>query len=67
MDIFQIAQAVKSRRHTLNIDQSTLSALAGIGINTLVSIEKGTGNPQIKTLLALLDTLGLQLTITLKD
>ncbi len=67
MDIDQIAQVIKSRRKSLNIDQPTLSALAGVGINTLVSIERGTGNPQIKTLMAVLDTLGLQLNISLKD
>lgn len=67
MDITQIAQVIKLRRKMLNLDQPTLSALAGVGINTLVSIERGTGNPQIKTLLSILDTLGLQLTISLKD
>ena len=67
MDITQIAQVIKLRRKVLNIDQLTLSALAGVGINTLVSIERATGNPQIKTLLTVLDTLGLQLNISLKD
>ena len=67
MDITQIAQVIKLRRKVLNIDQLTLSSLAGVGINTLVSIERGTGNPQIKTLLTVLDTLGLQLNISLKD
>jgi DNA-binding phage protein len=38
-----------------------------VGINTLVAIERGEGNPKLKTLLSILDTLGLQMTIELKS
>ena len=51
----------------MQVNQLTLSELAGVGINTLVAIERGTGNPQLATLLAVLDTLGLQMKIELKD
>lgn len=67
MDKQQIGQTIKSRRKELSIDQLTLAELAGVGINTLVAIERGTGNPKADTLLNILDTLGLQLKITLKD
>jgi DNA-binding phage protein len=40
--------------------------LAGVGINTLVAIERGEGNPQLATLLTILDTLGLQLDLHIK-
>ena len=40
--------------------------LAGVGLNTLVAIERGEGNPQLSTLLSILDTLGLQMNIKLK-
>ncbi len=67
MDNKIIGEAIKERRKSLNINQPTLSALAGVGLNTLVAIERGTGNPKIETLLAVLDTLGLKIKIELKD
>lgn len=67
MDRTQIGIAIKQRRKSLNITQPTLAALAGVGLNTLVAVERGEGNPKIDTLVAILDTLGQQFTITLKD
>jgi y4mF family transcriptional regulator len=63
----EIGSTIKKRRQELKVNQLTLSELAGVGINTLVAIERGTGNPKLETLLSVLDTLGLQLNITLKD
>ncbi|MCC8071878.1 MAG: helix-turn-helix domain-containing protein [Bacteroidales bacterium] len=67
MNYKEIGIQIKERRKFLNITQPTLAALAGVGLNTLVAIERGNGNPKIETLLALLDTLGLKFDITLKD
>lgn len=67
MNAREIGEAIKSRRQFLGINQFELSELAGIGINTLVAIERGQGNPKIETLLAVIDTLGLQLEIRLKQ
>lgn len=66
MDKKQIGIQIKTRRRELNIDQSTLAALAGVGINTLVAIERGNGNPRLDTIISVADTLGLQLIPTLK-
>ena len=52
---------------SLKVNQFELAELAGVGINTLVAIERGEGNPKLETLLAILDTLGLQIDIRLKD
>lgn len=57
---------IKKRRNELQITQQMLANLAGIGINTLVAIERGTGNPSLKTVQAVLDTLGLELKCQLK-
>lgn len=67
MNSKEIGSIIKKRRQELKVNQLTLSELAGVGINTLVAIERGTGNPKLETLLSVLDTLGLQLNITLKD
>ena len=62
----EIGIIIKKRRQSLKVNQQELSDLAGIGINTLVAIERGQGNPKLETLLTVLDTLGLQLDINLK-
>ena len=66
MDAKEIGTIIKERRKHLGVNQQTLSDLAGIGLNTLVAIERGDGNPQLCTLLTILDTLGLQMDINLK-
>lgn len=63
----EIGNLIKERRQNLKVKQLELSELAGVGINTLVAIERGQGNPKLETLLSILDTLGLQVDIKLKD
>ena len=62
----EIGKAIKDRRKKLGVNQQTLADLAGVAVNTVVAIERGEGNPQLATLLAILDTLGLQLDINTK-
>ena len=57
---------IRERRKHLGVNQQTLSDLAGVGLNTLVTIERGEGNPQLSTLLTILDTIGLQMSTKLK-
>lgn len=67
MGVSKIGNTIRERRKSLNVTQPTLAALAGIGLNTLVAIERGNGNPKLHTLLSILETLGLQIEICLKD
>lgn len=67
MEYRHIGEKIKERRKSLNITQPILAALAGVGLNTLVAIERGNGNAKIQTILSILDTLGLKIDITLKD
>ena len=62
----EIGTIIRERRKHLGINQQTLADLAGVGINTLVAIERGEGNPQLTTLLTILETLGLQMDIHVK-
>ncbi len=55
------------RRKHLGITQRTLADLAGVAVNTVVALERGDGNTQMKTMLAVIDTLGLQVDINLKQ
>lgn len=65
MNSKEIGKTIKARRQALGVTQQTLADLADVGINTLVAIERGQGNPKLETLLTVLDTLGLQLDIHL--
>ncbi len=67
MDYQKIGETIRDRRKSLNVTQPTLASLAGVGLNTLVAIERGNGNPKIQTILAVLSTLGLKIEVTLKD
>ena len=57
----EIGQTIRSRRLQLGINQQTLADLAEVGINTVVAIERGTGNPSIATLQKIIAVLGLEL------
>ncbi len=67
MDKKELGEIIKKRRKALNIDQQTLALLARVGLNTVVAVERGDGNPRYSTLSAILDVLGLQFKVTLKD
>ena len=62
-----LGMQIKARRLALKIKQQDLADLAVVSINTIVAIERGTGNPRIDTLLSVCDVLGLQLVTKLKD
>lgn len=63
----EIGIAIRNRRKKLGINQQTLADLASVAVNTVVAIERGDGNPQLSTLLTLLDTIGLQADINIKQ
>ena len=63
MNLKEIGRTIKERRIVLGVNQRTVSELSGVAVNTLVAIERGDGNPQIITLMDILDTIGLQFDI----
>lgn len=67
MNLDEIGKTIKSRRQILRITQQELADLAEVNINTIVAIERGTGNPKIATMLAIYNVLGLQMIVKLKD
>ena len=67
MEYNTIGEIIKERRKSLNITQPVLASLAGVGLNTLVAIERGNGNAKLKTIMAILDTLGLKIDVIFKD
>lgn len=59
----EIGTAIRARRLKEHVTLEELAALTGIGINTLSRLERGVGNTQLKVLLKVLDTLGLEVSI----
>ncbi len=63
MDLGEIGKRVRERRKELGVNQSTLAALAGVGINALGRLERGTGNPRFDVLYSVVKTLGLDIVL----
>lgn len=59
----KVGQIIKARRKELGVTQQEVANLASVGINSLVAIERGNGNPSLKTLLRILDVLGLEINL----
>lgn len=62
-----ISTILKERRATLNISQLELSEMAGVSLATIKELERGLGNPSLKTLERIAVVLGLELTLTRKQ
>ncbi len=52
---------------SLRVDQRTLSEISGIAVHTLSNIEAGKGNPTVATLERVLDALGMELRVQIKE
>lgn len=59
----EIGAAIRARRIKEQVTLEEMAALTGIGINTLSRLERGVGNTQLKVLLKVLETLGLELSV----
>ena len=62
-----IGEQIRLRRKELMITQPDLADIAGISINTLYKIERGQANPTIEVLGKILDVLGLEITLGVKQ
>ncbi|MDR0972407.1 MAG: helix-turn-helix domain-containing protein [Prevotellaceae bacterium] len=62
-----IGEQIRLRRKELMITQPDLADIAGISVNTLYKIERGQANPTIGMLGRILDVLGLEITVGVKQ
>jgi transcriptional regulator with XRE-family HTH domain len=60
----QIGKDIRARRRLLKITQGDLSEISGVSLRTIKALEKATGNPTVKILFRVLETLGLKLVTT---
>ena len=58
---------IRKRRILIGIDQTDLSEISGVAVHTLSNIEAGKGNPTVATLHRILDALGMELRIQVKE
>lgn len=61
MNLSEIGAQIKSRRKFLKLSQQELADLAEVNINTIVSIERGAGNPLYQTINHVAEVLGLEI------
>jgi transcriptional regulator with XRE-family HTH domain len=67
MNTEDIGTLIRKRRNSLGIDQRALSEISGIAVHTLSNIEAGNGNPTVATLDRVLDALGMELSVQVKQ
>ena len=58
---------IKERRALLGISQQDLSDYSGIGISTVKDLERGVGNPTVHTLQKILDVLGMEMVLQVRQ
>lgn len=62
-----ICKAIKDRRTLLGISQQDLSDFSGVGISTIKDLERGVGNPSLRTLIKILDVVGLEIILQIRQ
>jgi transcriptional regulator with XRE-family HTH domain len=62
-----IGTVIKERRALLRISQQDLSDYSGVGISTVKDLERGVGNPSLQTLQKILDVLGMEMVLQVKQ
>lgn len=66
MHLIDLVKLIKERRETLKLSQEDLAGISGVGLRTLKQMESNKGNPTLKTILKLLDVLGMELVLGIK-
>lgn len=67
MHFLGLAKMVKNRRKMLDVNQEMLAELSGVSLRSLKQFETGKGTPTLKTIAKIVDSLGLELTLKVKD
>ena len=61
-----LGQTIRTRRKFLKITQEELADIAGVGVNTLIKMERNEGNPTLSVIEKVLDVLGMELNATVR-
>ena len=66
MNLPEIAKIIRNRRDSLDLRQEDLAEMSGVATKTIHSVEAGTSNPSLETLMKLADILGLEIVVQVK-
>lgn len=61
-----IKEILKNRRSFLQISQEDLAEISEVSLATIKNIERGQGNPSLKTIEKICEVLGLELSLHVK-
>ncbi len=61
-----LGNKIKERRKILKVRQEDLAEISDVALRTIVTIERGEGNPSLETLLKIADVLGMELQLNVK-
>jgi transcriptional regulator with XRE-family HTH domain len=67
MELKEIGLLIQKRRKFLNLKQSDLAELSNTNMRTIHLVEQGTGNPSFETLKGILEVLGFEVQIKIKQ
>ena len=67
MDKSKVAKLVKKRRKELGLNQERLSKLSGVSVRKISDIETASGDTSVGTLHKVLDIMGMEITIQVKE
>lgn len=67
MNIQAISDAIIKRRKTLSVSQKELADLAGVSLHSIINLESGRGNPTLQLLLTVMEVLGMEVQLAVKD
>lgn len=62
-----LSDVIKERRGKLHLSQADLAEMAGVSLATVKDIERGKGNPSIRTVEKLLEVLGLEMVFHIRQ
>ena len=67
MNIQAISNAIVKRRKMLSVSQKELADLAGVSLHSIINLESGRGNPTLQLLLTVMEVLGMEVQLAVKD
>jgi transcriptional regulator with XRE-family HTH domain len=62
-----LKEDIKERRRVLNITQIDLAEMSGVSLATVKDIERGVGNPSMKTVIRILEVLGMEMDFHIRN
>lgn len=62
-----LSDVIKERRAKLHLSQADLAEMTGVSLATVKDIERGRGNPSIRTVEKLLEVLGLEIVFRIRQ